>query len=421
MLVNTLMKIFLVGGAVRDKLLNYPVYEHDWVVVGATPEMMKSQGFEQVGKDFPVFLHPSTRDEYALARTERKTAPGYAGFAFNTQTDVTLEDDLQRRDLTINAIAEAPDGTLIDPYKGQEDINNRVLRHVSSAFCEDPVRILRIARFAARYQHLGFSIAFETMQLMRAMVTAGEVDALVAERVWKETSRALSEKAPHVFFQVLRDCGALARIMPELDALFGVPQLEQHHPEIDTGIHSLLSLQQAAHMTKDIDVRFASLVHDLGKACTPQEKWPSHHGHEKEGIEKVSALCNTLCAPNQTKRLALAVCEFHTHCHRAMTLKAQTLNKLFSAAGAYKNSAFFDNFLIACEADAKGWTGLETRPYPQANYLRLALQSCQDITAAPFLKEGLTGKAIGDAITQARTKRLQAFKKNNTTHDAQGK
>ncbi|WP_394200686.1 multifunctional CCA addition/repair protein [Marinagarivorans algicola] len=404
------MKIYLVGGAVRDQLLHYPVLEHDWVVVGASPAQMTAQGFVQVGKDFPVFLHPKTKDEYALARIERKIAPGYSGFSFDTSNGVTLEQDLARRDLTINAIAQADDGSLIDPYGGQQDLQNKQLRHVSDAFSEDPVRILRIARFAARYHHLGFSVAPETQKLMQRMVAAGEVDALVPERVWKETARALGEQNPEQFIQVLKNCGALARIMPELDDVFGVPQPPQHHPEIDTGLHSLLSLQHAANQSSALTVRFATLVHDLGKACTPADILPSHHGHERAGLKKVKSLCRRLCVPNDSKKLALAVCEYHTHCHRALELNPSTLNKLFNNLGAYKNKLFFEEFALCCEADAKGRTGLEKRPYPQVSYLRDALNSCADINAQPFMAQGLQGPAIGIAINEARIKRLKRFK-----------
>lgn len=408
------MKIYLVGGAVRDELLNYPVIEHDWVVVGASPAQLIEQGFIQVGKDFPVFLHPTTKEEYALARIERKTAPGYGGFSFDTSNGVTLEQDLARRDLTINAIAKAEDGTLIDPYNGQQDIQTKQLRHVSSAFSEDPVRILRVARFAARYYHLGFTVAPQTRQLMQNMVDAGEADALVPERIWKETARALTERNPEQFILVLKSCGALARIIPELNALFGVPQPPEHHPEIDTGLHSLLSLKQAACQSQALSVRFATLVHDLGKACTPSHLLPSHHGHERSGLKKVQSLCNRLCVPNDCKKLALAVCEYHTHCHRAQALNPSTLNKLFNSLGAYKNNDFFEAFLICCEADAKGRTGLEDKPYPQADYLRSALNACADINAQPFIAQGLQGPAIGAAINEARVKRLKHFKKEYT-------
>ncbi|HEY7774689.1 MAG TPA: multifunctional CCA addition/repair protein [Marinagarivorans sp.] len=406
------MNIYLVGGAVRDQLLNYPSTERDWVVVGASPKDMLALGYAQVGKDFPVFLHPKTKEEYALARTERKTGPGYAGFSFDTTTDVTLEQDLARRDLTINAIAQADDGQLIDPFNGQHDIETKTLRHVSDAFAEDPVRILRIARFAARYHHLGFCVAKETQTLMRAMVDNGEVDALVPERVWKETARALCEQDPQVFIEVLRDCGALARIMPELDTLFGVPQPAEHHPEIDTGVHTLMSLRHAAQTSDDLCIRFATLVHDLGKGRTPETLLPRHHGHEQSGLAAVKSLCRRLGVPNDCKRLALAVCEFHTHCHRAFELNPKTLNKLFNHFGAYKKPRLLEDFLQCCEADAKGRTGFETRDYPQANYLREALASCADISAAEFMAKGLQGPAIGEAMNNARVKRLEHFKKH---------
>ena len=414
------MHIYLVGGAVRDKLLNYPSIECDWVVVGASAQDMLNQGFVQVGKDFPVFLHPKSKEEYALARTERKTAPGYAGFSFNTASDVTLEQDLARRDLTINAIAQDEDGSLIDPYGGRQDIETKTLRHVSEAFGEDPVRILRIARFAARYHHLGFHIADETLALMSAMVKAGEVDALVAERVWKETARALGERSPQVFIEVLRECGALARIMPELDKLFGVPQPAEHHPEIDTGIHALMSLRQAANATDNLCVRFATLVHDLGKACTPATLLPRHHGHEQKGIKEVKSLCRRLCVPNDCKKLALAVCEFHTHSHRGTELNPNTLNKLFNHLGAYKNTVFFEQFLQCCQADAQGRTGFEEREYPQAQYLRDALASCQNVSAATFMKEGLQGPAIGEAMTAARIQCIKKFRDESGKNKTDG-
>lgn len=404
------MKIYSVGGAVRDKLLNYPVHEYDWVVVGATPQEMLAKGFSQVGKDFPVFLHPTTKEEYALARTERKTAPGYAGFAFDTSPKVTLEDDLIRRDLTINAIAMDDTGNIIDPYGGQKDLQAKQLRHVSNAFGEDPVRILRVARFAARYHHLGFRVADETRALMRDMVASGEVDSLVAERVWKELSRALLEKSPQVFIEVLRDCGALARIMPELDALFGVPQPPEHHPEIDTGVHVLMVLNRASELSDILAVRFAALMHDLGKGLTPSEEWPSHHGHEKLGIKALKNLCARLAVPNGCKALAMAVCEYHTHAHRAFELKPATIDKLFNALKAYKNVNFFEQFLVACQADSQGRTGFESRPYPQAEFLSGARKATEDINAEPFTAEGLTGAAIGEAITHARVKAISEFK-----------
>lgn len=405
------MNIYLVGGAVRDKRLGYPYSERDWVVVGARPEEMEAQGFTPVGKDFPVFLHPKTREEYALARTERKTAPGYTGFQFHTAPDVSLEEDLARRDLTINAMAEDRDGNLVDPYGGAKDLENKTLRHVSPAFVEDPVRVLRVARFAARYHHLGFTIAEETLALMRQMVDSGEVDHLVPERVWKEMEKSLGERHPDVFVQSLRDCGALAKILPEVDALFGVPQPEQHHPEIDTGVHCLMVLQQAAVLSNAIPVRFAALVHDLGKGTTPQEEWPRHIGHEKRTLPLLDTLCERIAAPKEHKRLARLVAEYHTHCHRALELKPTTLLKVMKAADAFRKPEQFDSYLLCCEADARGRTGLEQRDYPQADYMRTALRACQAIDNREIADQGFTGKAFGEALDRERLARLQALKR----------
>ena len=406
------MKTYLVGGAVRDKLLGYPYHEKDWVVVGATPEIMEQQGFTPVGKDFPVFLHPKTKEEYALARTERKTGRGYAGFSFYCGEDVTLEDDLIRRDLTINAMAEDENGLVVDPYGGQQDIANKKLRHVSDAFLEDPVRILRIARFAARYHHLGFTIADETNALMRTMVDNGEVDHLVPERVWKEMERALGEAAPDIFIQSLRDCGALARLFPEIDALFGVPQTAIHHPEIDTGIHTLMSLQQASKMTGNICIRFATLLHDLGKGTTPKEEWPRHIAHEERSISLVKNLCERIAAPKDYKELALIVAQWHTHCHRALELKPATLLKTLQLTDAFRRPDRFDQFLVCCEADARGRTGFEDRDYPQANYFRGALAVCQSINAKEISERGFIGKEFGDEINRLRLTALTDYKNN---------
>ncbi len=405
------MNIYLVGGAVRDKRLGYPYSERDWVVVGARPEEMEAQGFTPVGKDFPVFLHPKTREEYALARTERKTAPGYTGFQFHTAPDVSLEDDLARRDLTINAMAEDREGNLVDPYGGAKDLEDKTLRHVSPAFIEDPVRVLRVARFAARYHHLGFTIAEETLALMRQMVDSGEVDHLVPERVWKEMERALGERHPEVFVQSLRDCGALAKILPEVDALFGVPQPAKHHPEIDTGAHCLLVLQQAAALSEAIPVRFAALVHDLGKGTTPEEEWPRHTGHEQRTLPLLDTLCERIAAPKEHKRLARLVAEYHTHCHRALELKPTTLLKVLKAADAFRKPEQFEGFLLCCEADARGRTGLEHRDYPQADYLRAALHECRSIDNREIAAQGFTGKAFGEALDRERLARLQALKR----------
>ncbi|HEY8939578.1 MAG TPA: multifunctional CCA addition/repair protein [Cellvibrio sp.] len=396
------MKTYLVGGAVRDKLLGRPVTEQDWVVVGATPEQLQAQGFTPVGKDFPVFLHPQTKEEYALARTERKTGHGYAGFSFYCGEEVTLEEDLIRRDLTINAMAEDEQGNIIDPYGGQADLQQKILRHVSPAFAEDPVRVLRIARFAARYHQYGFHVANETIALMQTMVSNGEVDHLVAERIWKETERALAEPNPDVFIQVLRDCHALAKIFPEIDALFGVPQTATHHPEVDTGLHTLMSLQQAVKLTINTCIRFATLVHDLGKGTTPPEEWPRHIAHEERSVPLVKKLCERIAAPRDYKELALMVAQWHTHCHRAMELKPATVLKVLQSNDAFRRPERFHQFLVCCEADARGRTGFENRAYPQADFFRRALTAAQQIDLAPLRTQGLTGQAFGDAIARLR-------------------
>lgn len=407
------MQIFLVGGAVRDTLLQLEVKERDWVVVGATPEQLVAQNFVPVGKDFPVFLHPKTKEEYALARTERKSGAGYTGFECYAAQDVTLEEDLIRRDLTINAIAQDEQGNLYDPYNGQADLNNRILRHVSDAFTEDPVRILRIARFAARYHKLGFSIAPTTLMLMKSMVADGEVDHLVPERVWKEMSRALEEDSPEIFFQVLRHCGALARVLPELDRLFGVPQPPQHHPEIDTGVHALLSLRAAVRVTQSLPARFAALVHDLGKGLTPKEKWPSHHGHETTGLAPIKALCKRLAVPNPCRDLALLAAEFHTHSHRAFELRPDTLLKTLERLDALRKPERFEEFLIACMCDSRGRTGLENVAYPQREYLAGAFACISNVTAKDVLAQqpDLRGPEIGEQLRALRTKALTAYKK----------
>ncbi len=410
----SLMKAYLVGGAVRDTLLNLPVRERDWVVLGETPDTMLQRGFTEVGKDFPVFLHPKTKDEYALARTERKTSYGYKGFSVHTTPDVSLEDDLLRRDLTINAMALLDNGEVFDPYGGQEDLKNRVFRHVSPAFCEDPVRVLRIARFCARYQHLGFSIALETQELMKKMVKQGEIDHLVAERVWAETEKALGEQSPAAYFQALRDCGALARIFPELDALFGVPQTAIYHPEIDTGVHTLMVLQQAALLSEQKIVRFAALTHDLGKALTKKENWPSHHGHETLGLNTLKTLCHRLRVPNHYQKLALQVMQYHTHCHRALELKASTLCKTLASLNAFKTDNQLDAFLLACTADAKGRLGFEDTLYPQAEYVRAAQKAGMEVDTRCVLQDNVQGKAIGLAILQLRTTAINKIKKQYT-------
>ncbi len=410
------MQVFLVGGAVRDQLLGRQVTERDWVVVGATADEMLAQGFQQVGQDFPVFLHPNTKEEYALARTERKSGKGYTGFVVNSDKNISLEDDLLRRDLTINAIAQDANGKLIDPFNGQADIKNKLLRHVSPAFAEDPLRVLRVARFAARYAHLGFSVAQETMALMSSMVTAGEVDYLVPERVWKETSRALTEKNPEVFFSVLRDTGALKVLFPEIDAMFGVPQTATYHPEVDTGIHSLMSLQQAVLLSQDAKIRFASLIHDLGKATTPADILPRHIGHEERSVPLVENLCQRIKCPMDYKELALITAKWHTHCHRALDLRPASILKLLLGLDAFRRKERFQEFLICCEADARGRTGFEDREYPQRQYLQQALDICQQVTAKEFVDAGLTGNNIQQAMNKKRIYLLREFKKSYVAH-----
>jgi tRNA nucleotidyltransferase (CCA-adding enzyme) len=404
------MKIYLVGGAVRDALLDYPVAERDWVVVGARPEELLQQGYVQVGKDFPVFLHPRSKEEYALARTERKQGHGYTGFTVQYDPSVTLEEDLSRRDLTINAMAQDADGTIIDPYGGQADLAQRLLRHVSDAFVEDPLRVLRTARFAARYAHLQFTVAPPTLQLMSEIVAQGELAHLPAERVWIEFERALGERHPDVFIQVLRDCGALDKLLPEVEALFGVPQPAAHHPEIDTGVHVLMALQQAAKLSPDTDVRFAVLLHDLGKGTTPSAEWPRHIAHEERGAELVKQACLRLRAPSRHSELAQAVCRYHTLCHRALELRGATIMKLLVATDALRRPDRFEAFLVACEADARGRLGLEQRDYPQADYLRQALRAARGVTAAQLQDRSLSGKTLGDAISAERAKVLEALR-----------
>ena len=404
------MKVYLVGGAVRDELLGIPVRERDWCVVGATPEQLEAEGYRPVGKDFPVFIHPDSGEEYALARTERKTGAGYHGFAFHAAPDVTLEEDLRRRDLTINAIARGDDGALIDPFGGAVDIENRTLRHVSDAFSEDPVRVLRVARFAARFSNRGFDVAAETLALMREMVDSGEVDALVAERVWKETASALAEDQPQVYFEVLRRCGALARVFPEIDALFGVPQPEKWHPEIDCGVHTMMVLQQAARLSDDIPVRFAALVHDLGKATTSRDKLPSHPGHEARSVKLVRRLCERLRVPNDCRDLGLIAAEYHTHCHRALELRASTLLKVLTQTDAFRRPERFEQFLVACEADSRGRTGFEERHYPQADYFRGALAAATAIETSDLNSSGLKGADIGKTIGERRLAALRDYR-----------
>ncbi|MEQ8516514.1 MAG: multifunctional CCA addition/repair protein [Chromatocurvus sp.] len=405
------MHIYLVGGAVRDTLLDVPFHERDWVVVGATPQELLDQGFTPVGKDFPVFLHPETKEEYALARTERKQGHGYTGFDVHFEPSVTLEEDLRRRDLTINAIAQRPDGTLVDPYGGRRDLEQRLLRHVSEAFVEDPLRVLRTARFAARYAPLGFTIAPETLDLMATITAQGELAHLAMERVWVETERALREDDPATYFRVLRDCGALAALFPEVDALFGVPQRADYHPEVDSGIHTLMVLAQAARLSGTSEVRWAALLHDLGKADTPTDVLPQHIGHEKRGLRRINALCDRIKAPNAHRELALTACEYHLLAHRSHELTGKTLLKLLTATGALRPEGRFELFLTVCEADARGRLGKEEAPYPQADYLRRARDIAVGVTAAAFVEQGLKGKAIGEGIARERVRQLEGLRR----------
>src|SRR5262245_9198648 len=389
------MQVYLVGGAVRDRLLGRAVTERDWVVVGATPAELEQLGYAPVGRDFPVFLHPETREEHALARQERKVAPGYRGFVTEFSPDVTLEDDLRRRDLTINAMAEDAAGNIIDPHGGRRDLEARKLRHVSEAFVEDPVRILRVARFAARYAALGFTVADDTMALMRRMVEAGEANALVPERVWAETEKALGEASPEVFISVLRACGALKVIYPEVDALFGVPQPEKWHPEIDTGVHQLMALREAVKLGGGVEARFAVLMHDLGKGATPAEILPSHHGHEDAGVALVEQLAARLRVPNPFRELAVITARYHTHVHRAFELRADTMLRTLEGCDALRRPERFADFLLACEADARGRKGLEQRDYPQRAFFAAARERAAAVALSPEEREGLAGEQIG--------------------------
>jgi tRNA nucleotidyltransferase (CCA-adding enzyme) len=392
-------KIYCVGGAVRDSLLGLPVQDHDWVVVGATPEQMEALGYRPVGKDFPVFLHPQTHEEYALARTERKTALGYKGFAVYAAPDVTLEQDLSRRDFTVNAIAQSEDGSLIDPYNGIADLRAGMLRHVSAAFSEDPVRILRAARFVARF---GFSIAPETLELMRMMVANGEVDALVAERVWQELARGLMEKNPSRFIHTLRDCGALKKIMPEVDALFGVPQPPQYHPEIDCGIHTMMVLDDAAQHDFVLEVRFAALMHDLGKGNTPKDILPRHIGHEARSVDLLRVLCERLRVPGECRDLGLLVARYHGDVHRAKELRPDTIVRLFQNCDAWRKPQRFAQILEACASDARGRTGHEHDDYPQAHFLQRVLQAAQAVNAGEIARQCEDKNLIAERVKEAR-------------------
>jgi len=403
------LKRYLVGGSVRDELLKIDNqhrdwHDRDWVVVGSTESAMEALGFTRVGRDFPVFLHPVTKEEYALARQERKQGHGYRGFEVDVATDVTLEQDLARRDLTVNAMARSIDGELIDPYGGLADIKAGILRHVSDAFAEDPLRVLRVARFAARFHSRGFQIAPETMQLMSRLVSSGEIEALVGERIWAETSRALDEDHPSVYFETLRECGALKVLFPEIDNLFGVPQPEIHHPEIDSGIHTMMVVDCAARKKATNKVRFSALVHDLGKATTPVEILPSHHGHEARGVPIIDSLCERLRIPNNYRRLARVVSEHHLNCHRITQLRPQTVLKMLDTLGAFGERDMVEDFIEVCECDARGRKNFEQREYPQADLLRQACDEARTVTAAKVRSSmpDIEGPRLGEEIRRAR-------------------
>ena len=403
------METYLVGGSVRDQLLGLPTKDNDWVVVGASPEQMLRHGFRSVGKDFPVFLHPETNEEYALARTERKTAPGYKGFAVHAAPDVTLEQDLARRDLTINAIAQTADGKLIDPYNGQQDLKDKILRHVSPAFCEDPVRVLRIARFAARFN---FTIADETKVLIQHMVDSNELDHLVAERVWQELAKALETEQPSLFFTSLRGAGALKSLFPEVDRLFGVPQVPKWHPEVDTGIHVMMVIDQAAKLSKDIAVIFAALCHDLGKGTTPADVLPQHIGHEARSIELTHQLCLRLRAPKDIHNLAVKVAEYHTHMHLLMELKPRTILKVIDALDAYRKPEQFEQYLLASEADFRGRPGYEDADMPNVERFKRCYEVSKAIDVKPIIAAGFEGKDISQELAQQRTNAIAQLMSN---------
>jgi tRNA nucleotidyltransferase (CCA-adding enzyme) len=414
------MQVYLVGGAVRDELLGIPVRERDWVVVGARPEDLQKLGYMPVGREFPVFLHPKTKEEYALARLESKVAPGYRGFTTRFSEDVTLEEDLRRRDLTINAIARRENGELIDPYGGEKDLKAGFLRHVSEAFVEDPVRVLRVARFAARFGDRGFAVAPETMSLMRNMVASGELSALVPERVWQESERALGESRPELFFETLRECGALEVIFPEVAALYGVPQPPRWHPEVDTGIHVTLALKASVRLGASTPVRFAVLMHDLGKAATPPEQWPSHHGHEEAGVVRIEALAARLRVPKEYAELAVLTARHHGLVHRALELRPATLLELLEKTDAVRRPERFRALLTACEADARGRTGLEDCPYPQSELLRRAQQEIAAVSIAEEERQGLEGRAIKERLSAKRLQVLTSLV-NQTRVDSKAK
>ncbi|UAL42774.1 multifunctional CCA addition/repair protein [Shewanella inventionis] len=410
------MKIYLVGGAVRDNLLKQTVVDKDYMVVGSSVEEMLALGYQQVGKDFPVFLHPKTQQEYALARTERKTGNGYQGFSCDASKAVTLEDDLLRRDLTINAIAQDEQGTLYDPYNGAADIEAKILRHVSAAFVEDPLRVLRVARFAARFNHLGFTIASETQQLMTDIANSGELEHLTPERVWQECDKALSSQNPQIFFEVLRQCQALKVLFPEIDSLFGVPQPEKWHPEIDTGIHTLMVLQQTSLLTHNKAVRFAALVHDVGKALTPKQDWPKHYGHGQKGLPVIKKMCARIKVPNEYRDLALLVSDQHQNIHNAFELKAETIIKLFDKADLWRKPQRLTDLLTCCHGDIRGRTGFEQASYPQAEYLQQCYKLAVQVDVQAIIAAGHQGAAIKAELQLARTLVVNNFKLQLVKH-----
>ncbi|KJY82163.1 2', 3'-cyclic nucleotide 2'-phosphodiesterase [Vibrio galatheae] len=404
------MQRYLVGGAVRDQLLNIEVYDKDWVVVGSTPEELLQNGFIAVGKDFPVFLHPDSKEEHALARTERKIGSGYTGFDCYFAADVTLEEDLLRRDLTINAMAQAPNGEIVDPFNGQQDLKDRVLRHVSAAFTEDPLRVLRVARFAAKLNHLGFTVADDTLALMRQIARSGELEHLTAERVWQEWHKSLSTQDPQVFISVLKDCDALHIVLPELDALFGVPQPEKWHPEIDTGIHTLMVAKQAALLSESLPVRFASQVHDLGKGITPQSEWPSHKMHCHTGLKLIQSLCSRVKVPNEFRDLALLVCEQHSNIHRAAELKPETKLKVLNKFDVWRKPERLKDILTCCMADSRGRTDFETIDYPQKDIFELAYQAALAVNVQDIINDGFKGAEIKAELERQRVSAIAKSK-----------
>ncbi|HHV6871242.1 TPA: multifunctional CCA addition/repair protein [Haemophilus influenzae] len=416
------MKIYLVGGAVRDQLLGLPVKDRDWIVVGADPATLLSLGYQQVGKDFPVFLNPKTKEEYALARTERKASAGYTGFICDFSPTITLEQDLIRRDLTINAMAQSEDGEIIDPYGGKQDLENRILRHISPAFSEDPLRVLRVARFAARYHSLGFKISSETLALMAELAQSGELQHLTAERVWLETEKALNEKNPEIYFETLHKTGALSVLFPEIDALYGVPNPVKHHPEVDSFIHTMLVLKQAVNLTENNPilnksaVRFAAICHDLGKALTPQNILPHHYGHEQAGIKRTRTLCKRLKVPNYFQELAELTCEFHTHIHKAFELRAETVITLFNRFDVWRKPQRFQEFLQVCLADTRGRTGFETKDYPQIDYINQLLQAANEVDVQQVIADGFEKQAIRNELTKRRILAVKQTKTNYPTN-----